>query len=181
MDLLGWALDVAGSEIVACPGGWVKTLRCFLSMLGWSIDSVPSSWSSSKATFGKAGAEGKVLVKNMTILGRFLLAGTVRDVLEPTQAHSYAFPLHQVQQHMITSGANSFGYLRIFGNALDEENSSCEDREDRLKVLVKVFQPAIELGVENGRKEGGEVGRAAAGVSKVLYEAMRYSEDELEA
>ncbi|OAA61836.1 rRNA processing protein [Niveomyces insectorum RCEF 264] len=38
-----WLLDVAGDELVACPGGWLKTLNGFGAMMGWVASPGPSS------------------------------------------------------------------------------------------------------------------------------------------
>lgn len=38
LDVLGWLLSTAGDETVGSAGGWVKTMKCFLSVLGWNMD-----------------------------------------------------------------------------------------------------------------------------------------------
>ena len=38
LDVLEWLLQVAGDEVVSCAGGWVKMLKCFLSLLGWQSE-----------------------------------------------------------------------------------------------------------------------------------------------
>lgn len=103
VEVLGWLVGVAGGEVVGCAGGWVKTLNCFLSVLGWHF-SGDQGWSASsassasgsgplgvpgsaagggpgggggggKASFGKAGIKGRPQVRFLSILAEFLDAG----------------------------------------------------------------------------------------------------------
>ena len=46
-----------------------------------------------------------------------------------------------------------------------------EAREDRLRVFDEHFRVVIETNLESAKKEGGELGRAAALVTKALREA----------
>ncbi|KAI9838944.1 MAG: rRNA processing protein [Sarea resinae] len=181
LDILGWLLDTSGYEVVSCAGGWVKTLKCFLAMLGWQVDSGATKWSS-KASFGKAGSEGKAQVKQFQTLEAFLQIGLVGrasiDTADYSDGCATSFPLWHTQQHLVPQRSNCFAHLNLFGAPRDEESEIYEDKEDRLRLFV-TFRPAIEQGVENARKEGGEVGRAAAGLRKVLIESLRdYSDDQ---
>ncbi|KAL6230493.1 Rix1 complex component [Aspergillus navahoensis] len=97
VEVLGWLVSVAGEEVVGVAGGWVKTLNCFLSVLGWHV-AAKSKWTSlatstsastsasgssnsagsgagGKASYGKAGAKGRPQVRFLTILADFLDAG----------------------------------------------------------------------------------------------------------
>ena len=49
-----------------------------------------------------------------------------------------------------------------------------ETWEDRYRVFSNRFLRAIQRGLENARQEGGEMGRASSGASKVLKEAVAY-------
>ncbi|KAL4805794.1 Rix1 complex component [Aspergillus unguis] len=102
VEVLGWLVGFAGGEVVGCAGGWVKTLNCFLSVLGWHVkpdlkwtslsssNPTPTSSaatgagskagsgsgaSSGKASFGKAGVKGRPQVRFMSVLADFLDAG----------------------------------------------------------------------------------------------------------
>ena len=174
MDILTWALEVAGEALVSSPGGWFKTLKCFLTMLGWSqLSTADGAWSSTNAaTFSKVGNEGKTLVKNITVMGHFLRAGLSgpNDGMEVGLVP--VFPLWHFQAHMLPKQSNCFARLNLFGPLRDIEGEMYEDSEERGEVFKERFQGAIEKGLEGARREGGEVGRAAAVVAKVLGDAI---------
>lgn len=173
LDILEWALNIGGQELVSCPGGWVKTLKCLLVMLGWPTEVNTTSWSSGKPSFGEAGTQGKSLVKTLHTFSSFLRAGIVSSFEESlAQPQLYSFPLREVEQHLLPKRSNAFGHLNLFGAPLDEESEAYEDREDRQIILNRRFRQALERGLEAVQKEGGEVGRAAAGVKKVLISGM---------
>ncbi|KAL5051002.1 Rix1 complex component [Aspergillus fruticulosus] len=95
VEVLGWLVSIAEEEVVGVAGGWVKTLNCFLSVLGWHV-AAKSKWTSlatststsasgpsnsagsgagGRVTYGKAGAKGRPQVRFLTILADFLDAG----------------------------------------------------------------------------------------------------------
>ncbi|KAL3449249.1 Rix1 complex component [Aspergillus insuetus] len=177
VEVLGWLVEVAGSEVVSCAGGWVKTLNCFLSVLGWHTEA-SSKWTTSEtkpaASFGKAGAKGKPQVKVLSVLAAFLDAGIGSEAVGDDDGDSdmdSAFPVRQFRAQMIPQTAAPYAYLNLFGKPRDEEGEMYETREDRWRVFEGRFLAAVEKGVEGARAEGGEVGRASAGVRKVLVEA----------
>ena len=172
MDVLGWVLDIAGLELVSCAGGWVKTLKCFLAMLGWPNAVTAAVWSTSKASFGKGGSEGKVLVKYLNTLASFLRAGLVPVDESQVPALVTRFPLWHVQHQLLPKRSSCYAHLNLFGPPRDEESEVYEDREARQRIFHVRFQRAIETALEAAKREGGEVGRAAAGVRKVLVEGM---------
>jgi pre-rRNA-processing protein IPI1 len=52
LAVLEWLLEVAKEDTVTCPGGWVKTLKSFMSMMGWATSHESSKWTSaSKVCF----------------------------------------------------------------------------------------------------------------------------------
>jgi pre-rRNA-processing protein IPI1 len=173
VEILSWLLEAAGENVVSCSGGWVKTMKCFLSMLGWHTDDT-AKWSSNRPSFGKAGSEGKPLVKTLQCLAEFLKAGMGKPSesigQKSTNKAQWGFPLWHTQQHLIPTKSNAYDYLNLFGTVRDEETEMYEDRDERARVFMKRFQIPVERGLEHARKEGGEVGRAAAIVSKVLKE-----------
>ncbi|KAL4913066.1 Rix1 complex component [Aspergillus aurantiobrunneus] len=193
VEVLGWLLSVAGDEVVGVAGGWVKTLNCFLSVLGWHIQAA-SKWSSApsgpgptpgstpKPTFGKAGAKGRPQVRFLTILAEFLDAGIGSPVSDADDQQNgldasggMAFPISTLHSQMVpATAAAPYLYLNLFGAPRDEEGEMYETREDRWRVFEsRGFLGAIEKGVEGARSEGGEVGRASAGVRRVLEDAKR--------
>ncbi|KAJ9207710.1 hypothetical protein DTO166G4_5768 [Paecilomyces variotii] len=186
VEILSWLVEVAGPEVVSSAGGWIRTINCFLSLLGWHTDE-SSKWSANRGTFGKAGSEGKPMVKVLQVLAEFLRAGLCQpgeddvDMADSTAdgeenpafpvTGGWEFPLCDTAQHMIPAKSTPYAYLNLFGQPRDEEGEMYETREDRYRVFSEKFRRAIERGVENARKEGGEAGRASAAVAKVLKEA----------
>jgi pre-rRNA-processing protein IPI1 len=170
LALLEWLLEVAQDDVITCPGGWVKTLNCFMSMMGWAVSSGSTKWTSaSKASFGKA---GKSLPRQLLVLAQFLRAGLVESEAEAVPISGGMFPLWDVERHMIPTRSNAFAHLNLFGSSRDEEGEMYIDREDRQRVFHKRFQAAVEIGVANAKKEAGEAGRAAAVLTKVLRDGM---------
>ncbi|KAJ5213791.1 hypothetical protein N7449_000960 [Penicillium cf. viridicatum] len=182
VEILSWMVEAAGESTVSCAGGWIKTLNCFLSVLGWHTEE-SSRWSSSRASFGKSGSQGKPMVKTLGALAMFLDAGIGKPFIGGVdnempggedESADWPFPLCQTAQHMISDSSTPFAYLNLFGKPRDEEGEMYETREDRYRVFSTRFQPAIERGIKSAREEGGELGRASSGVSKVLKEAIAY-------
>lgn len=174
LDILGWALEIGGHELVSCAGGWVKTLKCLLAMFGWPTDATETVWSSSNVSFGKAGTEGKALVKGLNALAAMLRAGLVPSIENGAESSTVTgFPLWHVDQHLLPKRSNAMTYLNLFGLSGDKENDAFEDLGDRQRIFHIKFQQAVHKGLESAKGEGGEVGRAAAGVRKILMEGMK--------
>ncbi|CAD6589197.1 MAG: rRNA processing protein [Alectoria sarmentosa] len=184
-DLLLWAIETCPNELVSCAGGWVKTLKCLLTVLHWHAPSITigtgaavgaNAWSSSRApTLGKEGSEGKLTVKTLRVLTTFLRAGLMEEHnahADATCAEKWPFPLRYVEAHMLPKRSNTFAHLNLFGPPRDEESEMYAEREERQRIFHERFYVVVSGGVEAAKREGGEVGRAAAGVAKVLVEGM---------
>jgi pre-rRNA-processing protein IPI1 len=186
LEALRWLLSVQGEEVVACEGGWIKTLKCFLAVLGWERADTAAGqgkWSRApKASFGRVGeGEGRVVIKALEVLGVFLKAGLVGSEEGAAAAEeeeiSTAWPPWQVQTYELPQKKNAFARLNLFGVTRGEIDMMYEDREDRVAVFVRMgFRDTVENGLEASKREAGEVGRAAAGVLKVLGEGMDFYE-----
>lgn len=193
LDILQWALEVGGEELVACPGGWLKTMKSLLVMMGWRGSSTAAAaetshdsssnnhagWSSNSnksAVFGQAGSkEGKILVKCVDTLSALLLAGLGVDEngKEEEEREVWGFPLSHTAQHMLPQRSNPYGYLNLFGPPRDEESAGYVYREDRQRVFARRFQLVIREGLAGLKKEAGEYGRAAAKAEKIVADCMR--------
>lgn len=172
LEMLEWALQVGGVELVSCPGGWIKTLKTILMVLAWTEGGTISGWTSSRALVGRSG--DKALPKTLTVLAALLRVGMVAP--PPPEApvrKQMWFPLWHVDRHMIPNRSNAYGYLNLFGPPKDEDSQSYEDIEERRRVLIKVFGDRVAKGAVAARREGGEVGRAAAAVTKALDEGFK--------
>lgn len=179
LEVLEWLLQVAGDEVVSCAGGWVKMLKCFLSLLGWQSEA-SSKWSSAKS-YGKT--DSKMQVKQMSALTSFLRTGLCHapQPVTPgdTSDSDSDFPLWHTRHHMLSERSNVYAHLNLFGAARDEEAEMYEDREDRQRVFHDRAEAAIVAGLEQATKAGGELGRAGAQLRKVTKEGMAdfYRED----
>ncbi|KAF2847719.1 pre-rRNA-processing protein-like protein ipi1 [Plenodomus tracheiphilus IPT5] len=169
LEVLDWLLNVAGDEVVSCAGGWVKMLKCFLSLLGWQSEA-SSKWSTAKS-YGKA--DSKIQVKQMNALTTFLRTGLYHTQAVASLARSASnFPLWQTEHHTTSDRSNAYAHLNLFGATRDEEAEMYEDREDRQRVFHDRAETAIITGLEQATKGGGELGRAAAQLRKVVKEGM---------
>lgn len=176
LAVLEWLLEIASEDILNCPGGWFKTLKCFMSMMGWIAGKETSKWTSNgKVSLGKV---AHTFPRQLNVLAQFLEAGLV----ESEDAKSLAaedkqnrlardvcmYPLIDLQRNMIPTESNAFSHLNLFGIPRNEEDEMYSDRETRRRVLGTNFLTAMRIGVGNARKEGGEIGRAAAIVEDIL-------------
>ncbi|KAF2116518.1 Rix1 complex component [Lophiotrema nucula] len=171
LDILEWLLGVAGGEVVSCAGGWVKMLKCFLGLLGWQNETA-GKWSVTRP-FGKAGGDTKVQVKQMMALATFLRAGLLplQTAIDPAVGGN-SFPLWQTEHHLLSERSNVYAHLNLFGAPRDEEAEMYEDREDRQRVFHVRAESAITAGLEQATKGGGELGRAAAQLRRVVKDGM---------
>ena len=184
-DMLLWAVEICPNELVSCAGGWVKTLKSLLVVLRWhtasrtpgkSATTEANPWSSSQAlTLGKAVSEGKLSVKTLNVLAALLRAGLKEErEANANSTHSviWPLPLRYVEAHTLSRRSNAFARLNLFGPPRDEESDMYVEREERQRIFQRRFYAIVSHGVEAAKREGGEVGRAAAAVAKVLTEAM---------
>ncbi|KAH3910423.1 pre-rRNA-processing protein IPI1 [Parastagonospora nodorum] len=169
LDVLDWLLGVAGDEVVSCAGGWVKMLKCFLSLLGWQSEAT-SKWSAPKA-FGKA--DSKMQARQMSALTTFLRTGLFHaQAATPVVVVGNSFPLWQTEHHRLSERSNAYAHLNLFGATRDEEAEMYEDREDRQRIFHDRAETAVVAGLEQATKAGGELGRAAAQLRKVVKDGM---------
>ena len=73
---------------------------------------------------------------------------------------------------MLPTRSNAFAHLNLFGPPRDEESEMYVNREERQRIFQKGFHATVSRGIEAAKREGGEVGRAAARVAKTLAEGM---------
>jgi len=165
LTTIEWLLTSAKEETVACPGGWVKTLKAFVSMMGWAVSSGTTKWSSAaKTTFGKG---GKAFPRQLLVLAQFLKVGLGKTSTDEPCGRGTCFPIWDVSTHMMPTQSNAYGHLNLFGPGRDEEGEMYAERESRQRVFQVRFRSEIEKGIEDG-----EVGRAAAILEKVMLEGM---------
>lgn len=167
LNMLEWLLDVAGDETVSCPGGWLKTLNSFSSMLGWnpSVGSAMTSrgWTSApKATLGtKKGPEAQA--RQIQVLAKFLQTGFRPEPPVPYDTMAYWDNIYR-----LPGTPNPFAYLNLFGTPRDEDSEMYPDRISRQRIFDAKWRAAITAGMDGARKEGGTIGRAAATLDRAL-------------
>ena len=171
IEVLAWLTDIAPDEVVSCAGGWVKTLNCFLAVLGWHTQE-PATWSSNRVSFGRAGGDGKVQARNLQVLSDFLRAGFRITVdssrMDENLLARFRFPMWHPEHHALPKKSNPYGYLNLFASDQNDELDMLEDRQDRIRVFNERFASGVQTGLASARKDGGEVGRAAGLVTKAL-------------
>ena len=93
--------------------------------------------------------------------------------MEPDKATTkrVAFPLWYAECHLLPQRCNAYGYLNLFGAYKDKEEEAYEDGDERRRVFRDFFQNRVRRGAAAARKEGGEVGRAAATILKMLEDS----------
>lgn len=175
LDVLDWILETNATAMMSCAGGWVKTLRTFQNLLSWQDNSsagTDGKWSATKSATNMTNS--KLVVRQLTTLSRFLVAGLTRPSLdhEREQAAKRAaeiFPLWQTDAHMLPKKTNPFGYLNLFGAPRDVESEIYEGPAERVEVFCELnLHVVFASGVREAKKEGGEIGRAAALVATAL-------------
>jgi pre-rRNA-processing protein IPI1 len=187
--VLEWLLNTAGNEVVTCPGGWPKTLKCFAGLLGWDstettlangirASTVKASgggtWTSTPATSGKSTNDIKILTKTLTVLSLFLECGLLPTLAEKqamalqSESSRRNFPLWDTDQHLLPKVSNPYGHLNLFGAPRDEEGMEYEDRADRIRYFNERWKETFKHGTERVKREGGGIGRVAVGVERLL-------------
>ena len=174
IDVLEWLTAAAGHELVTSPGGWVKPLRAFVLIFGWSEEiKTASGWSTTNKTLTtELGKNTKGLVKSLHGLASFLRAGLFEPESAEQPTMENTFPIVPYQCHLLPKRSNGFGYLNLFGPPRDADSKEYMDCEERQQVFHTKFRKTIENGLEAAKREGGEIGRAAATVRKVIADAM---------
>lgn len=174
--VLDWLLEANGEVVVSVAGGWVKNLQTFQNLLSWqgvpNANSSASNGNWSKVKPASNLGSNKLLVHQLTTLSHLLTNGLARPSQDPHASARQAaalFPLWHTDAHAIPTKSNCFSYLNLFGAPRDLESEVYDDVEERTNVFIDLnLRSAFEHGVSEAKKEGGEIGRAAAMVDKAL-------------
>lgn len=175
LAVLEWLLEVAGREAVSCPGGWMKTLSSFSSMLGWNpaVSAAMSSkgWTSApKSAVARRGApqsQSQSQARQMQVLARFLEVGLGSEKkgagLNGDDGNAYWNAIYCLPR---TPGP--FAYLNLFGTPRDEDGDMYPDMQSRRTIFDAKWRQAFVDGVNTAKREGGAVGRAASTLDQIL-------------
>jgi pre-rRNA-processing protein IPI1 len=186
LEVLEWIVedDDLGPAAVSAAAGWGKTLSVFGGLLGWKADSpddqesqsngTGKGWSAPKASFGKASSagDGRVRIRLLAVLAAFLRAGLAGDHSKQAGSHPTAFPVWNLESHMIPNISRPFAPLNLFGAVRDDEGAMYEDRTERQRFFSERWQNPICKGAGMAKKEGGEIGRAAGLVLRAIEVGM---------
>ncbi|TDZ34145.1 Pre-rRNA-processing protein IPI1 [Colletotrichum spinosum] len=165
LSVLEWLLDVAGEQIVSCPGGWVKTMNSFCALMGWSV-TTSKGWTSAPKT-GLRSKDSQSHARQIGVLTRFLQAGLKPEIAAPRNPNAYTDNICRVPRT-----PNPFAYLNLFGTRRDEEAEMYNDRESRQRVFHRRFLDSFTRGIAQSKKEGGATGRSAITLEQALKEGM---------
>lgn len=186
LNYMEWLLDIAGDKVVSGAGCWIKPLKDFTSVLGWTVKNLNTTpgnggWTSAPRTTFGAKKYGQAYPRQMMVLAKFLEYG-FKDETPVSWGSGDWFN----NISLIPSTPDPYGYLGLFKPPRDEDGEIYRNRGDRQDIFHKRFWDAIQIGVEFAKKEGGTAGRAAAVLDKVLNEGMddyentsRHDEDDV--
>ncbi|KAK4991362.1 rRNA processing protein [Elasticomyces elasticus] len=182
-DALIWLLKSNGEEVVSSVGTWVKYLQSFQSAFAFhakdpAIATNTSGWSTLPSSVQPIGSnDSKVLMKQIQALESFLRAGLIQtgedsEVLA-AQSAARSFPLWHTEYHTMPTRSKPFARLNLFGPPRSAEDEMYDDVDERRRVFAELgLYRTFAHGIKTLRKQGGEVGRAASQVEKVLAEGM---------
>ena len=165
LGFMDWLLDVAGEELVSCPGGWLKTLNTFCAIMGWSTSAKKDGWSASSGRSGPKGKTAQNQVRALEALVKFLQIGFRQEEAISSTPRAYWDSLYRIPRD-----PHAFAYLNLTGARRDEDGEMYSDRESRQRVFHKRFLDPVSKGVVQVRKDGGVTGRAAASLDQLLQD-----------
>ncbi|RYO89615.1 hypothetical protein DL766_000425 [Monosporascus sp. MC13-8B] len=176
LNYMEWLLDVAGEDVVSSAGCWIKPLKDFMSVLGWTVRVAPTvpgkgGWTSAPRTTFGAKKYGHSFPRQMTVLAKFLEFGFKPELTHPWSASDLLDSISQVPRT-----PDPFGYLGLFKPPRDEDGEIYRNREDRQDIFQRRFGDAVETGVKMAKKEGGAAGRAATVLDQVLKDGLHNCE-----
>ena len=104
------------------------------------------------------------------------------DVQLSMQRKDLLMPHSTTTAHLMPKASGVFAHLGLFtgvqADSVGEEDmeGGVEDVESRQRIVRNVFEKGLRKGLEGRLKEGGEIGRAAGAVVKLL-DGMLSGED----
>ena len=185
---LDWLLDARANLLLACPGGWPRTLRTFVVMLGWSgyfaggVDSKAGpatadekGWTSAPRTTFGADRSGVAYVRQIGSLARFVAAGlkTTTTTGDPgSGVGDRQHPGFSFYDHLWGMPAGPFPYAHLQLHLQDEYNRQYLDEDMRRDFFRRHMMDGMLKAVEDARREGGAAGRAASVLAKAIRDGI---------
>ena len=166
LGVMEWLLDVAGAELVNCPGGWVKTLNTFFVVMGWAVSSARQGWTSASRTSMKP-KDAQTLSRQIAALAKFVQVGLSDESARTEKIQQYWDILYRVPR-----APNAFEYLNLSGARRDEEGEMYSNREARQEIFHRRFLGDMTKGLHKAKQQGGAAGRAASNLDQILNEGL---------
>ncbi|KAF2859701.1 hypothetical protein K470DRAFT_258713 [Piedraia hortae CBS 480.64] len=174
LDVLDWLLERYGDAVMECAGGWIKTIQSLATVMGWQTPAKAGGgekWTSVGRPTGTVGSS-KLFVRQLNTLAALLTIGmTPKPVDEDAEQRRAReiFPLANADAYLLPTKSNPFGYLNLLGLPRHAEDEAYPHVDDRISVFKDLKLGSIlQLSVGSAMREGGEVGRAAARLDRVL-------------
>lgn len=182
LAFLDWLLDAQPHLVLACPGGWPKTLRTFVVMLGWSghlagpvAAAGADGWTSAPRTTFGADMSGTAFVKQLKTLTRFVDAGLSGSAPESAQQQSLGSAAAVGRDdlgYLWRLPRTSFPYAYLSVDSEDEYSRHYLDEEMRRDFFRERIMEGLLKGLDEAKREGGAAGRAAKGLEVAIQDAM---------
>lgn len=158
-DAMLYVLKVGTEDFVSCHGGWIQTLKCLVTVLGWNQSKSADGWTSYKMS--QSPADIKTVPKYLHLLTMVLEIGLGEPNHSSPEHPKNWLASNLRDRHMIPRWSNPYGYLDLLGPTGSEDEQGFEDFEERRNIFNKRFRSIVENGLAHARMEGGEIGRAA--------------------
>lgn len=169
LEILDWAIETCGLELVECRGGWFNCLKTYLVMLGWStIGDASTGWSSNMILTG----DTKNIVRALDTLTNLLRLGMVDEESHNSEPHTNWWELAS----RIHTRPDPYRGLVLYGKSVDESNTFTRDASHRRELFLLHFRTKFEEGIKEIKKHAGESGRAAAKTSSIILEVMKQAD-----
>jgi len=129
-------------------------------------------------TGARPGSETKAVAKQMNVLAAFLRAGLTTSspaaqADDASRSVLSTFPYTNIRQNLLPERSNVFAHLYLFGQSPDEEGEMYQDREERQRIFGLRYEKLIREGVDQAKKEAGEIGRSSLAIRKAIDDGMR--------
>ncbi|KAK6544063.1 rRNA processing protein [Orbilia ellipsospora] len=183
-NFLSWLLDVVGEDAVRGAKGWGKTLKCWMVLLGWESGKSGPGIRTSSIEFSDPGKNKKASLQHLIVLKKFLSVGMLEN--ETPLSHydirmaDLLRPHQYTESHLMPKTSNIYAHLSLFATGgvmenVNEEDAegSAEDFDSRRRIVNNVFEGNIRAGLHTRLQEGGEIGRLAGGLLKVMDKALK--------
>lgn len=165
-----------------------------MALFGWEQKGKNQNWTSEGLGVGlirdKDDDGDRDVKSQLVVFGKFLRTGLGSD--EDDGDKDYEAKRDRDREHMLVDAgshglpemSNPYGYLNLFGEVKEGdhgEEGRFEDREERRNWLGTNYEGLVRQSLEDAKSHGGQAGRAAGVVLKVLasgFEGWKANDEE---